>query len=268
VRVFIHTDLEGVCSFYDWKEADIKTSRGILYTKEFLTQEVNAAVEGFFAADPNAEVVVEDGHGGGYLGPNMIAEALDPRARLLVGKFDRHLATLDASFDMVAMVGAHSMAGTRYGLMNHTLSKEEYYDIWVNGTKIGEIGICALIAGVYGVPLTMVAGDHWAVVEAKELLGNIQGASVKRGLNAYNAECLHPNVARALITVAAKNAALRRKESKPFAMKPPFEVKIAFMFTEQADKAEYHRGAKRLDGRTISYGGDDLLALLNKFLMA
>lgn len=268
MRVFVHTDLEGVCDFYDWKEADLKTSRGIGYTKEFLTQEVNAAIRGFCAAEPETEVVVEDGHGGGYLGPNMIAEQLDSRARLLVGKFDRHLALMDDSFDMLALIGAHSMAGTAKGLMNHTLSKERYYDIWVNGTRMGEIGLCALIAGVYGVPLTMVAGDHWAVQEARELLGNVEGAPVKRGLNSYNAECLHPEVARSLIQEAAKRAAMRRKEFRPYVAKPPFEIRIAFLFTEQADRLEYQHGARRIDGRTVSLQGGDLLALLNAFLMS
>ncbi len=268
MKVFIHTDLEGVCDFYDWKEADIKTSRGIGYTKEFLTQEVNAAIRGFLEAEPDTEVVVEDGHGGGYWGPNMIAEQLDRHARLLVGKFDRHLAVIDESFDMLTMVGAHSMAGTSKGLMNHTLSKEKYYDIWVNGTEVGEIGLCAILAGIYKVPLTMVAGDYWAVQEAQSLLGPIEGASVKRGLNSYNADCLHPEVARGLIQEAAKRAAVRRKEFRPYAVKPPYEIRIAYVFTEQADKMEVQRGARRIDGRTVSIEGNDLLALLNAFLMA
>ncbi len=268
VRVFIHTDLEGVCDFYDWKEADLRTGRGIGYTKEFLTQEVNAAIRGFLAAEPESEIVVEDGHGGGYWGPNMIAEQLDRHARLLVGKFDRHLAVIDRSFDMLALVGAHSMAGTKNGLMNHTLSKDKYYDIWVNGTKVGEIGLCAILAGIYGVPLTMVAGDYWAVQEAQELLGNIEGASVKRGLNSYNADCLHPEVARDLIQEAARRAALRRKEFQPYVLKPPYEIRIAYLFTEQADKIEHQHGARRIDGRTVSLHGDDLLALVNAFLMS
>jgi len=212
----------------------------------------------------------------------MIAEELDRHARLLVGKFDRHLAVIDRSFDMLTMVGAHSMAGTPKGLMNHTLSKEKYYDIWVNGTKVGEIGLCAILAGVYGVPLTMVAGDYWAVQEAQALLGGtsgtgggaglggVEGAAVKRGLNSFNADCLHPEVARGLIQDAARKAALRarNREFHPYVLKAPFEIKIAYVFTEHADKMEVQRGARRIDGRTVALEGSDLLALLNAFLMS
>jgi D-amino peptidase len=267
MRAYIHTDLEGVCDFYDWKEAEIPTSRGIGYTKEFLTQEVNAAIEGIFMEEPDSEVVVEDGHGGGYWGPNMIAEKLDPRATLVVGKFDRHLAVIDSSFDMLAFIGAHSMAGTKNGLMNHTLERGRYYDIWVNGVKMGEIGLCALIAGTFGIPLGMVAGDFWAVQEAQELLGSIEGASVKRGLSAFNAQCLHPTVAQGLIRDSARRATVRRRELKPYVIAPPFEVRIAYMLTEQADLAERHHAAKRMDGRTVSYEGEDLLDLFSRFLM-
>lgn len=211
--------------------------------------------------------MVEDGHGGGYLGPNLIAEDLDPRARLVVGKFDRHLAVIDPSYDLLAVVGAHAKAGTKNGLMNHTLSRDKYYDIRVNGVSMGELGLCALIAGVYGVPLAMVAGDAWAVHEAQELLGTVEGAAVKRGLNAFNAECLSPETGRALIRETAKRAAMRRGEFMPYVVKPPIEIRIAYLFTEQADRAEYNQRARRLDGRTVSFEGDDLLALFDKFLM-
>ena len=264
MKIFIHTDLEGVCDFYDWAEADIPTSRGIGYTKEFLTAEINAAIEGVCSVYPEAEFVVEDGHGGGYMGPNIICEKLDSRAKLLVGKFARHLNTVDESFDLLMIIGAHSMAGTQQGLMNHTLSKDKFYNVALNGRPVGEIGICTAIAGYYGIPLVMVAGDYWAAVEAKQLVENVRTAAVKRGLSSYCAECLHPDEARKLIFEAAADAVKQKDLMKPFKLEDTLEVQIDYLHTEQADDAKQKGGGKRVGSRTVLFTGSDLRELFDR----
>ena len=135
MKVYINTDLEGICSFVDWEEADFKTGRGIAYTKQFLTGEVNAAIEGILSVDEHSEIVVQDGHGGGYWGPNMIAEDLDRHAVLIQGKRGVEIAGIDSSFDLLINIGAHSMAGTRCGLMNHTISHNQIMNFWINAIK-------------------------------------------------------------------------------------------------------------------------------------
>jgi len=264
MKIFIHTDLEGVCDFYDWSEADIPTSRGIGYTKEFLTQEVNAAIDGICSVDPDAEIIVEDGHGGGYYGPNFIAEKLHRQAKLVVGRFHRHLSTIDSGFDLAMMIGAHSMAGTAKGQMNHTLSKETIYNVLLNGAPVGEIGICAAIAGYYGVPLAMVSGDYWAAEEAKQLLKCVETVSVKKGLNSYCAECLHPEYARELIREAAQNAVRDKHLFEPYRVQGHIEVQIDYMHTELADDVERTKSAKRVGSRSVMFEGDDLRQLFSR----
>jgi len=264
VKIFIHTDLEGICDFYSWKEADIPTSRGIDYTKEFLTQEVNAAIEGICSVDPNAVVVVEDGHGGGYFGPNILAEKLHKQATLVVGTYHRHLSTIDSSFDLLMMIGAHAMAGTACGQMNHTLSKESIYNVLLNGAPIGEIGICATIAGYYGVPLAMVSGDYWAAKEAEQLIENIQTVSVKKGINSFCAECLHPETARDLIRDAARNSIEKKHMLKPYRIEGRIEVQIDYLHTELADEAERKNGAARIGGRSVMFEGNDVRQLFSR----
>lgn len=264
MKVFINTDLEGICSFVDWAEVDFKTGRGIQYTKQFLTAEVNAAIEGILSIDENAGIVVQDGHGGGYWGPNMIAEELDRHAVLIQGKRGVEIAGIDDSFDLMFGIGTHSMAGTQKGLMNHTISYNEIQNYWINGVKVGEIGICAAIAGYYGIPLGMVSGDYWAVKEAGELLGDIEGVAVKKGINMYTAECMNPLEARKLIKEAAKTAVQNRHKYKPFKVGSPVEIKIEYTTTYLADKVEIHHGGKRLDGRTVSFTGEDFMQVFNR----
>jgi D-amino peptidase len=135
---------------------------------------------------------------------------------------------------------------------------------WINGIKVGEIGIEAAIAGYYGVPLGMVSGDFWAVKEARELLGHIEGVAVKKGINMYTAECLNPLEARIRIREAAKKAASDFKSFKPFKVGSPVEIKIEYTNTNFADKAEIHLGASRQDGRTVSYTGGDFMQVFNR----
>ncbi|MCL2056141.1 MAG: M55 family metallopeptidase [Oscillospiraceae bacterium] len=262
MKIYINTDLEGICSFVDRDEANIKTARGIGYTKHFLTAEVNAAAEGILSAQPDCEITVLDGHGGGHWGANMIAEELHPRISLIHGKRGAEIVGLDSSFDLFMEIGAHSMAGTMHGVMNHTISSKEIMNVWLCGEKIGEIGIRAAIAGHYGVPVALVSGDFWAVEEAKALLGDIEGVSVKKGINAFTANCLNPLEARKLIKEAARAAVLGRRRFTPYIVKTPAEIKIEYMQTHFADRAQ-NSGAKRIDGRTVSFIGDDLIRVLD-----
>jgi D-amino peptidase len=266
LKIYINTDLEGVSSFVDWEEAQFKTGRGIEYTKRFLTAEVNAAIEGIMQEDGGAEIVVQDGHGGGYWGPNMIAEELNPRATLIQGKRGIEIAGIDPSFDLLMSVGVHSMAGTQKGLMNHTVNHNQIMNFWINGVKVGEIGIWAAIAGYYGVPVCMLSGDFWAIEEARALLGEIEGVAVKKGLNMYTAECLNPLAARKLIKEAARSAVQNRGVYKPYKVEPPIEIKIEYSSTYFADKAELRLGVTRIDGRTVRVEGNDFMVVINQAL--
>jgi D-amino peptidase len=255
--------LDGICDFYNWAEADIPTSRGIGYTKEFLTHEVNAAIDGVCSAYPDAEFTVEDGHGGGYFGPNIIAEKLHRQAKLVVGRYGRHMSLIDPSFDGAMIIGAHSMAGTAKGQMNHTISRDRFYNVFLNGVAVGEIGICSAIAGNYGVPMIMVSGDYWAAEEAKQLIPNIKTAAVKKGMNTFCAECLHPDEARALIRQAAYDAAGNPASIEPYLVGGALKVHIDYIYSEQADEGE-RKGGKRAGNRSVIFEGDDLRRVFNQ----
>jgi len=75
--VYIMTDLEGVACVLDFENWCTPDSRYHEMAREFLTLEVNAAIEGF-AQGGATEFLVADGHGHGAIHPKL----LDPRARL------------------------------------------------------------------------------------------------------------------------------------------------------------------------------------------
>ncbi|MCL2867016.1 MAG: M55 family metallopeptidase, partial [Clostridia bacterium] len=171
---------------------------------------------------------------------------------------------LSSDFDLLIAIGVHSMAGTRYGCMNHTLSIDTIMNIWINGVVVGELGIWAAAAGHYGVPIGMLSGDYWAVEEAKTLLGHVIGVPVKKGINRYTAECYNLDESRQQIKEAARMAVAMRHTFKPYILTPPVEVKIEYTNTFHADKAEMG-GAERLNGRTVRHTGNDFPSVYARF---
>ena len=105
MKIYIHTDLEGISCLTDYEmELNTDTGRGITYLKEILTAEINSAIEGILEACNNngisdIEIVVQDGHGGGYWGSNILAEKLNPKANVILGRRPFELTGMDNSFD-------------------------------------------------------------------------------------------------------------------------------------------------------------------------
>jgi D-amino peptidase len=175
VRIYLMTDQEGVAGVVDWDWADVHEEQA----KRLLTLEVNAAVEGFFAAGATAILVV-DGHGRGGIDP----ELLDERVEYLRGwgKPRPWPLHLDEGFDFVAWVGQHAKAGTEYGHLTHTQGLR-YVDLAINGVSIGEFGQLALCAGELGIRAIFGAGDLAFTREAAALAPGIETVWVKRGLS-------------------------------------------------------------------------------------
>jgi len=229
MKVYLMTDMEGVAgvlNFHEW------TSPGTLYydmAKEFLTQEVNAAVAGLFEGGAT-EIHVIDAHGPGGINVRM----LDPRAEISRGWGNPVWPLgLDKSYDFVVWVGQHAKACTEFGHLCHTQSLG-YIDESVNGVSIGEFGELAMCASEVGVRAIFGTGDLAFTKEAQALVPGIETVAVKCGLkpgtgadldeDAYgrhvgSARHLHPERARRLIREGALRA-IRRAQTEKFGIIP------------------------------------------------
>ena len=132
------------------------------------------------------------------------------------------MAGLDASFDAVVFVGAHSMIGTHRGVLSHTMSSKDVRQLRINGKPIGEIGIFALKAGTFGVPLVFVSGDTAACKEASRFVPGITVVAVKEGLARTVAISLSPEAARERIREGVARSLADISKVKPYKLKPPF----------------------------------------------
>ena len=221
MKVYIFTDLEGVSGVTEFENRTDtscwNTHKRLVYSR-LLTEEVNAAIKGCFEAGATY-ILVNDGHGSGY---TIDPELIDPRVELLHGSSRPvRLPLIEEDFDALIYVGAHSKAGTRGGVLYHTMSTI-VKEITINDVPLGEIGLAAFHAGAYDVPMIFLSGDEAACREAIDLIPNIVTVAVKRGLSRFSAVSIPPVRARKLIENGVKESLKKIGKIKPFKMKPPY----------------------------------------------
>jgi D-amino peptidase len=260
MRIAIFTDNEGVCGVS--KKDDIESPA----TREQLTAEVNAAVRGAVRCAVNAEFLVIDGHGGGYVPHNVLHAKLDARAELCNGVRLTELP-LDESYDALFVIGAHSRAGTPQGILNHTIDSQMYMDIAINGRPVSEAEIWAALAGHRGIPLVLLSGDHWACEQVRESLPKVQCVAVKRGSSRFGGRHLSLQEACARIELAAECATQQAQQTEPLRYEGPVEVTYNCIYSDQADYLE-RIGGTRTDWRQVQFRAEhvwDALHYRNTF---
>lgn len=235
-RVYLMTDLEGVAGVLDSENWCKPESRNYDLAKEFLTLEVNAAIEGF-ARGGATEFLVADGHGPGAINPKL----LDPRAQLARNwPSPPYPFSLEKGMDFAAWVGQHAMSRTEFAHLAHTGSFS-VFETTINDKPVGEFGEVALCASQLGVRTIFGAGDLAFTKEAQALVPGIETVAVKRGTTpgtgdecdaeSYakrNLAAIHyqPVRVREMIRAGAERAIRRALADIEFGLlrfKPPFE---------------------------------------------
>jgi len=254
VKVFVVSDLEGVSGVT--KGGQTKGGAPMYEeSRRLYTEEINAAVRGAKAAGAT-EIVVMDCHGAGdeWTFNSLIPELLDEACDFVVqDEWTEYTDFLQAGVDAALFVGMHAMAGTRSGVMNHTVSGQAWQNLWFNGRAVGETGINAALCGTFGCPVVLVTGDAAACAEAVELLGSgLVTVPVKTGIGAQSARNVAPLRARRMIEDGAKRALADPTSVAPYEPGSPCEIRVEFKSTLPADKLRHREGVVRVDDRTIT----------------
>jgi len=119
LKIYISADMEGITGVVTGEQLG---PTGFEYARfrEFMTQEVNAAIEAARAAGAT-EIVVSDSHGNGQ---NLLLEKL-PRDILLIRSWPRPLMMMqgiDETFAGVIFIGYHTATTNSQGVRAHTIS--------------------------------------------------------------------------------------------------------------------------------------------------
>jgi D-amino peptidase len=262
MKIYISADMEGVTGVVTGEQL---SPAGFEYQRfrEFMTAEVNAAIEAAFEAGAT-EIVVSDSHGNMQ---NLLIEKL-PKNILLVRGSPRPLMMmqgLDETFDGVIYLGYHSSTTNPDGVRAHTMSSARVADIRLNNVPMTEAAFNAAIAGHFGVPVIMISGDDAAVKEVTDLLGGIEGAVVKWSYGFHSARTLMPEAGQTLIREKVKKAVGRLKDFKPYKVKTPVQLDVRFKNYRPSELLSYLSIIERTDSHSIRFMGKDMIET-SKFL--
>ncbi len=264
MKVFISVDMEGISGLVRW--ADVVT-RGIDFERNrgLMTLDANAAIEGAFDAGAT-EVVVEENHGVEDL-CDLLIDEIDPRCHVVRGAGRpgaTTMAALDSDTGVVLLVGHHARAGSRPGIMAHTVSYEKFRSVRVNDADCGEPEIFAIRAGELGVPVGMLSGDQIATEQLCKRAPWAEAVIVKTALSNVAGDVIPPSRARELIRAGAKRSVERarrgelqpyRGEAAPYAIEVGMREPITDGLRGNLDTLDEF---EIVDDRTIRTSADDM----------
>lgn len=261
-KIFISADMEGVAGVVTGEQLG---PSGFEYQRfrEFMTEEVLAAIDGARAAGAGA-ILVADSHGNGQ---NLLIERL-PADVQLVRAWPRPLGMMqgiDETFDGAIFIGYHAGTTNPAGVRAHTMSSARLTDIRLNGVSVPEAGLNAAIAGQFGVPAIMISGDDAIVEEAGRLLGNLEGAVVKWAYGFHSARSMTPAAAQQLIRDKAEKAVRNIAAFKPKRLQTPIQLEVQFKNYRASEILAYLPIVERIDAHAIRFEAEDMVEA-SKFL--
>jgi len=265
LKVLISADMEGITGVVN---SDHVSASGKDYNRarEWMTRDINAAVEGALQAGAT-EIIVNDSHGGMR---NILIEKLHPAADLISGspKPFGMMQGLDESVDAVIFIGYHAKIGTPHAILAHTMSSSRVFDIRINGESMNEGSLNAYLAGYFDVPVVFVAGDQAVVDQLREIVDpEMEGVAVKRAYGRQAARNLSLERAYELIKSGVARALDRRERVPLYTTSGKIKLEMEFYRADYTDQLDLIPGVTRTGGRTVEYTGDDF-AVIYKLMRA
>ncbi len=247
IRVLISADMEGITGVTcpdDVKPGGARWG----YFRQLMAADVNAAVEGFFAAEAES-VVVNDAHASKR---NVPIEALDERGSLISGTHKRlgMMEGIDAGVDAVAFIGYHTGAG-RQGVLSHTYIGTTILDVQINGEPANEGRMNALLAAEHGVPVVLITGDDLTCEDAATWAPGAQRVAVKTCIDRYAARCLPPVQTAALIRAAAERSV--ESVESPARPEGPFTYEVMFDATQAVIATTAIPSVEQVGERSVAF---------------
>lgn len=259
-RVFISVDMEGLTGVVSPNQVLPGRADYELFRKVML-RETNAVIRGAFDGGADG-VLVNDSHDGML---NLKIEGLDERAELISG-YHKPLSMvqgIDGGFVCAFFVGYHSMASGE-GVLSHTMSGI-VSRAYLNGVPASEGVINAAVAGYFGVPVGLVAGDQYAVSEVHAVCPDARGAVVKRAIDRYSALSESLTHVEEELRRAAEEAVKSAGSLRVYSPAKPITLTVEFAQSSLAARALYAPIARRVDSRTIEIVGENPLDVYMRF---
>ncbi|MCJ0929563.1 M55 family metallopeptidase [Virgibacillus halodenitrificans] len=246
MKLYISVDMEGITGLPDHTYVDFR-KHNYERARKIMTDETNVVIDAAWKSGWK-DILVNDSHSKMN---NILIDHLHPEAKLITGEVKplSMMQGLDNTYDGAMFVGYHARAG-QFGVMSHAMI-HAVRNFYINDHVIGEMGFNAYVAGYFGVPILLVAGDDQATKEAKELIQGVTVAAVKETISRSSVKSLTPTKAGELLTEKVKIALENRNHVKPLTPPENPMLRIEFNNFGQAEWANLMPGTEIEPGTTI-----------------
>ena len=257
MRIYIFADQESVAGVFSRSEK-------YLFASEYATLELCAICEALLSRGVEG-ILINSLHTLEY-------DRLPEGVKVFHGLPTHHLFTegIESGFDAAFIVGMHEMAGGsergcwRHTILPHPISHaySSVEAVWLNDRRVGETGLFAAFAGTHNIPVVLLTGDHWACLEAEELIPGLETVAVKEGRSYFSAISMTPSAAAKAAADGAARALGKVGTIKPWKIDGPVTLTVRYQFAERAtDAVGAVPGARRVDERTVAVSYPSLAEL-------
>ncbi len=251
VRIYVSIDAEGLPGIVSVSQV-VNGGRMFGEMRKVMTRVAKLCVEVLKSLGVE-EVWVADSHGS-----MLNIDYLEmPRGTVLIRGSPRPVSMvvgIDRGFAGAMFVGYHSAAGVAKSIMDHTVSGRAFHEIRVCGRRASEFYINALIAGQFGVPVILVAGDDKLEQDVAEVTPWATYVRFKESITRFSAATKSIDEALEELKEGIQQAIekLKRGECKPLKPpKQPIDLEIVFRRSEYADILETLPNMERIDAYTV-----------------
>ncbi|MDD3807157.1 MAG: M55 family metallopeptidase [Candidatus Marinimicrobia bacterium] len=260
MKLYMSVDMEGITGVVNWDDTMLGHAEHTYYRK-IMTYEVLTICK---EAKNNGirEILIKDAHASGR---NLFIDELPEYVSVIRGWSGHPFSMvqgLDGSFDAVFMIGYHSPSGSLGNPLSHTMASSIIREMRLNGHRISEFTLHALVAGYFKVPVTLLTGDEEICREAKEHIPSIITLQTKVGFgNAVITKSL------AKVSDEYKSAIKEALNTKIFRESIPLvpismSLEISYSHPTIAYKYSFFPGAVMINESTLKFETENVLDLM------
>jgi D-amino peptidase len=253
IKILVYYDMEGISGQNDIRSLSFGNEE-YNRAREWLTNDVNAVIDGLFTGGAD-EVHVVDAHGSGNPDPDILVDKMDSRAHLISRDkpFEAYVdLTEEGSFDAVAVVCMHSKTGGG-GFAAHTYTIG--MDWILNDLSINETEIIAYSWGRADVPVIFASGDD-KLEEQLEWMDWLEYVRVKKAKDAGDAELIPFEIVHQEMQTAAKRSVENIPNSKAVHLTQPIKAQLRAVHPARLDQLEDVPGINYED-QTVTFTAED-----------
>jgi len=251
-RVLIIADIEGSSGCWSYAASSFLRKEWA-QACEAMTRDVQAVVQALFAAGVE-EILVKDFHRTGY---NLLAEGIDPRARVQSGYRTGPVPAMGdpGRAEAVFFLGLHAASGTA-GFLPHTMTSR-LADVQVDGRCLPEVALFASLLAPYGIRPVFFSGCPVACRQAADEIPGILTYAIDKanGPQRFDARAWRRELARKAVK------ALSNQATRPLSGRGPYQVRVTFRDGAAAARQAARRWRLPREGRAVTLTVDGMEAL-------